>query len=669
MKKYLMTGVAAVAMCAAFTSCSKTEDLYDPGAVEEMEIASVYEQYNQAFIKTFGQVNPNQDWGFGKNFGKMGTRAVDYSLTEQNPNQANAETQPSFSSKPSKPTFSETVPSGTPKATKANWNNGTVFYIDNDAVDLDNPQNKADVTIYANGTDVTYSYQTNQNGNGTKFIVTKDSKLTLTQVGNNLSVYLAPNASLVLPDGATFKKSGAMLYMSAGSTVTGGNNLTFEENYVVLNDGGNLNVKTVTVDGGALLYNDGTLTATTSVILKNTNGELVNNGTLTSPSFDQRAGGKFLNDEEGVANIGGMTYLTNTNCVWQNKGSYTTENVDIENTRKVFNNCKMTVTDTFHFVKNSAFVLDGHASVKTAKMVWDDDCDFYMRDESLLWVEGQLLAKNDDKGYGAHGLGNGYSIIKAGSIAYESPEQSRMNYWGKIYVDTDSHFAQGFKDGKSVNSSQPYYYYSTQNKTVMFKFLDDPCPITSAIAAGKCHHGYNPPTPPSDYDVRIMAEDLNATAADGDIENSDWDFNDVVFDVKFDASGDGATIRLVAAGGVLPLYVAGQEVHALFGESIKANGEYPMINTGAGPEKPYVTFRIESGADKANNGHNIPITVVKKLKSGATQEFALDAKQGQPAAKFAVKPSVHHLGERVHIDFGSNGAFSRGVQNGNWIWW
>ena len=227
-----MTGVAAVAMCAAFTSCSKTEDLYDPGVAQEMEIAEVYEQYNRAFIATFGEVNPNQDWGFGKNFGKIGTRAVDYTLTEQSPNQANAPEQPSFSSKPGKPTFSTTVPSGTPKATKANWNNGTTFYIDNDAVDLDNPQNKEGATIYANGTDVKYSYQTNQNGNGTKFIVTEGSKLTLTQVGNNLSVYLAPNASLVLPDGATFKKSGAMLYMSAGSTVTGGNNLTFEENYV-----------------------------------------------------------------------------------------------------------------------------------------------------------------------------------------------------------------------------------------------------------------------------------------------------------------------------------------------------------------------------------------------------------------------------------------------------
>ena len=35
MKKYLMTGVAAVAICAAFTSCSKTENLYDPDATQD----------------------------------------------------------------------------------------------------------------------------------------------------------------------------------------------------------------------------------------------------------------------------------------------------------------------------------------------------------------------------------------------------------------------------------------------------------------------------------------------------------------------------------------------------------------------------------------------------------------------------------------------------------
>ena len=667
-----MTGVAAVAMCAAFTSCSKTEDLYDPGAVREMEIANVYEQYNQAFIKTFGQVNPNVDWGFGKRAGTRAVANVDYVLTEQSPNKPSAPEQPSFSGKPSAPTFNTTVPSGTLKATKANWKDNESFYIDNDPVELENPQNQSNVTIYATGNNVTYQYDTNQNGNGTKIIVTENSTLTLTKVGNNLSIYLAPKATLNVPDGATFKKSGAMLYMSAGSTVNGGNNLTFEENYVALNDGGNLNVKTVTVDGGALLYNDGILTAETNIVLKNTNGELVNSGTITSPSFDQRSGGKFLNDEDGKVTITGMTYLTNTNCVWQNKGSYTTDNVDIENTRTVYNNCKMTVTQKFHFIKNSAFVLDGHASVKTATMDWDDDCDFYMKDESLLWVEGQLLALNDDKGYGAHGLGAGYSIIKAGSIAYQSGKQSRMNYWGNIFVDTDSHFPQGFDDpsNKTTGASQPHYYYSTQNKTVMFKFLNDACPITSPIAAGTCHHGYNPPTPPSTNKVRIMAEDLNAQAEDGDIEKeSDWDFNDVVFDVEFvdptGATSKAGTITLICAGGVLPLRVAGVEVHEKFDSSLKPDKEkgwYPMINTGKGMgiNCPQVSFDI-ADADPENNGLAITIEVEKTLSTGEKVWLPLTARKGNPCSKFAVKPTVDPCLEREHIDFKSDHAFSRYV--------
>jgi len=246
-----------------------------------------------------------------------------------------------------------------------------------------------------------------------------------------------------------------------------------------------------------------------------------------------------------------------------------------------------------------------------------------------------------------------------------------MNYYGKIYVDTDTHFAQGFKDGKSVNSDQPYYYYSTQNKTVMFKFLDDSCPITSAIAAGKCHHGYNPPTPPSDYDVRIMAEDLNATAADGDIENSDWDFNDVVFDVKYNAAGTGATIKLVAAGGVLKLTVAGHEVHEAFGEQFDAaKGEYPMINTGKGPNHDPVTFEIRSGLTRSENGKDISIVVYKKLSENSELvPFELTGEKGKPAAKFAVQPGTPYCNERVHIDAASNGAFSRGVQNGGEIYW
>ena len=167
-----------------------------------------------------------------------------------------------------------------------------------------------------------------------------------------------------------------------------------------------------------------------------------------------------------------------------------------------------------------------------------------------------------------------------------------------------------------------------------------------------------------------MAEDLNATAADGDIENSDWDYNDVVFDVKYNAAGTGATIKLVAAGGVLKLTVDGHEVHEAFGYSFnEAKGEYPMINTGAGPNHDPVTFEIPSGLTRSLNGKDIEIIVYKKMSDGSVQPFALGATQGAPAAKFAVKPTVDYLGERVHINFGSNGAFARGVQNGNYIWW
>ena len=62
MKKYLMTVMAAIAFCAAFTSCSKNEDLYDP----DYQSKAIVQTYNDAFIKVFGQPSANQDWGFGK---------------------------------------------------------------------------------------------------------------------------------------------------------------------------------------------------------------------------------------------------------------------------------------------------------------------------------------------------------------------------------------------------------------------------------------------------------------------------------------------------------------------------------------------------------------------------------------------------------------------------
>lgn len=58
MKKYLMTGIAAVAMATTFTSCS-----HDFEPMTQGEIAQA--KYEAAFIKAFGQPSADQDWGFG----------------------------------------------------------------------------------------------------------------------------------------------------------------------------------------------------------------------------------------------------------------------------------------------------------------------------------------------------------------------------------------------------------------------------------------------------------------------------------------------------------------------------------------------------------------------------------------------------------------------------
>lgn len=70
MKKYLMTAFAAVAMGAAFTSCSHNDDLYNGGENneqnEQKQIELAQAEYDAVFETTFGKVGANVDWGFGK---------------------------------------------------------------------------------------------------------------------------------------------------------------------------------------------------------------------------------------------------------------------------------------------------------------------------------------------------------------------------------------------------------------------------------------------------------------------------------------------------------------------------------------------------------------------------------------------------------------------------
>ena len=139
---------------------------------------------------------------------------------------------------------------------------------------------------------------------------------------------------------------------------------------------------------------------------------------------------------------------------------------------------------------------------------------------------------------------------------------------------------------------------------------------------------------PEGFVCRIIAEDLTVG------ENSDFDFNDVVFDVYSDGK-----LLVRACGGTLPLTVAGQEVHALFGESSGT-----MINTGwDGGTIDYVnTYRVinyGSAISSLEAANNIPVVVTKN-----GQPITLTAKKAKVASKVAVGSDYEWCAEREDID-------------------
>ena len=69
MKKYLMTGITALALSGVFTSCSHDMNNYVGNTTE-----TIKKNYENAFVATFGQPAENQDWGFGTK--TAGTRGM-----------------------------------------------------------------------------------------------------------------------------------------------------------------------------------------------------------------------------------------------------------------------------------------------------------------------------------------------------------------------------------------------------------------------------------------------------------------------------------------------------------------------------------------------------------------------------------------------------------------
>ena len=230
----------------------------------------------------------------------------------------------------------------------------------------------------------------------------------------------------------------------------------------------------------------------------------------------------------------------------------------------------------------------------------------------------------------------------------------------------------GFHDSYGDNHFENTYYYDS--------YVLIPGDIIDPIVAGMYFVGFdyktakydngeirvNPDGYYSDWIVRVVPG-LNAPGKakrvmvediiDSDlksVQTSDWDFNDAVFDVRFEKSWvngtpennyqDGhhqkyAIITLHAAGGTKSLTIGGVgangvEVHEALGVETGT-----MVNTGNGATCPVAIFRIPV-ADNVDNANDIPVYV------GAQE---LTAQQGEATQKLCVPTDVKWMKERVQF--------------------
>ena len=296
--------------------------------------------------------------------------------------------------------------------------------------------------------------------------------------------------------------------------------------------------------------------------------------------------------------------------------------------------------------------------------------DFDMLPDALIWTDSYMsmwLSKSED---GKYYVKNGDESIDASTIGEIVEDQWGGATWYPYMPGTTNKVRM-----LSANSNQ----YCGTSKTI------DPAPsdysdITNLlkegwlpassdnktwIKVGGCADGYYSDWivsfMPADgstitkeiYARRVIAEDL------GTAEATDFDYNDVVFDVVWDdAEGSGTTITLKAAGGTLPLHLIvvdddhretkisnpasandswikmNKEVHEWFGVSTST-----MVNTGisSAPEKS----EHYSGKIYADN---VRIFVEKN-----NEWYEIKAEAGTPAEKLAAGTDYPWLGERVSI--------------------
>lgn len=689
MKKYLMTVMAAVALGGLFTGCSNDVDL-NGGNTAEFDIVKNYED---AFITRFGQPHENQTWGFGESVATTrGTRS-------QNSPSCPHFTQPydeawvtEYLTTAKEPDSQNTVDDFDNSRYETNLGEGGPNYID-----WSDPDQVRDRNYFFGDDGNQDSWETRlawalANHPSWINVVNDETYVTKFKI-TDYDGYIKVAGDEGITDGGTLSHSERTI------VVTGTWNITEDQRIgslgkIIIANGGTVNVasqKTLNMVNQAQLVvlPGGTLTGEGKVEVNNgneTGRENYNGGTVSVATFNNNFGkfynyGDFLVDEyQGGAQESNF-YNHHLVKIGHFAGTGSTANA------RIFNECQFYVISNAR-IRNYEGV-GGSALIVGGELMFSSSEDGTSTPTYVGLAEGALVKCNT-----LYNNGTSWTGPTSGYAALEIDRQIDYLNWQQDAPETGGYFENNIyvkcgtwdnvPDGNGYHQTDASDAYNHSLSIADYKFWKTvancrgnggvkkvkdgnnellPASEDFVLGSAGCTPGfkgkedppYNPPTNP-DIVCRIIVEDLTVG------ENSDFDFNDVVFDVR----KDGVLI-IRAIGGELPLYIFSQdddhEVHkvclgSLPGDTNKGKLSYTyMSNTGWGSGTGSSTAIVyDANLGEINTGRTFSSTADAKeiriwvKKASSPDPIELYAPVGKVASKICVGTDFEWCSEREDID-------------------
>lgn len=375
----------------------------------------------------------------------------------------------------------------------------------------------------------------------------------------NGSWYVVPNSKIIFLPGADVEISINRF------------SCTIPTNYFIINDGASVTF-TDSFESGMKLYNRGSLTAKSFTLsnegyvcnagkmtvtegeteIANNKSEFVNLGEFLCVDLKVEGSSHTLNTGSMITS--GQTEVTSNNATWINEGVYVANTfLYTAGSNDIVNRCRLTVKDTFKMTPadnadgSICFTMTDGSLIATNTIIFEKG---QMNMGSGAMISAKEMIMNYRKpDLGIHGVGSDWAVLVADVIKpideKSLSQEELVNYYGKLIIDTENHFERVSDNGGTK------WNYTLHDEATFASSLSE----VPTFETGKCSP--TPYTPdviipvPSDGQPMswiIACEDLGGST-------SDFDYNDVVFEVIPYGDDGMAKIKPVAAGGTLEAYI------------------------------------------------------------------------------------------------------------------